>query len=52
MSTIYDESTIGANAIVVSETNPQINDNNILLNGDFEGELIDQSFSWVFNLYV
>ena len=48
MSTIYDESTIGANAIVVSETNPQINDNNILLNGDFEGELIDQSFSWVF----
>ena len=48
VSTIYDESTIGANAIVVSETNPQINDNNILLNGDFEGELIDQSFSWVF----
>ena len=48
VSTIYEDSSIGANANVVSETNPQINDNNILLNGDFEGKLINKSFHWMF----
>ena len=46
ISTKYNDDSIGAQAIAVMESRAQISENNILLNGDFEGDIVDQSFIW------
>lgn len=45
-SIIYEEKEIGADQIVLSRTNPQKENNNILLNGCFERMLNNREFAW------